>query len=75
MNGFYVKKFTLMIISFVLLMYPAVKMTPEGQNTFSKLITFKWKNILKAKASGFLEVAPFVPKSCNLGSIDCAKTQ
>lgn len=42
---------------------------PEGgKNTFSMLITFKWKNILKAKkASGFLEVAPLVANSCNLG--------
>ena len=52
MNEFYVKKFTLMI-SFVLLMYPAMKMTPKGQNTFSKLIALKRKNILKAKGFRF----------------------
>lgn len=52
-----------------------MKMTPKGENTFSKLIALKRKSILKAKVSGFLQVARFVAKSCNLGSIDCAKTQ
>ena len=59
MNEFYVKKFTLTIISFVLLMYPATKMTSKGQNTFSMLITFKWKNILKAKGFMFSSSASF----------------
>lgn len=49
MNGFYVKKFTLTIISFVSLMYPAMKNGPGGAKYVFDVNYFQVEEHFKSK--------------------------